>query len=211
LPRRTTQLVAVALIILAIAAVLYFLWRQSSQSVIGVRGPAVTQGDWYELAFTDPRYPDDRANHRGGLDERLVRLMDRATMTLDVAIYDFDLANVADAMVRASQRNVRVRMVTDADTINNIGNEEIQAAIASVKRAGIPIVDDQRQDIMHHKFTVVDGEWVQTGSWNYTDGDTYRLKEDVSSAQVRTRQAPRRAQPEARYWRVACRKLLRPA
>jgi phosphatidylserine/phosphatidylglycerophosphate/cardiolipin synthase-like enzyme len=175
LPRRTTQLVAVALIILVVAAALYFLWRQSSQSVIGARGPAVTYGDWYELAFTDPSYPDDRASHRGGLDQRLVNLMDRATMTLDVAIYDFDLANVADAMVRASQRNVRVRMVTDADTINNIRNEEIQTALASVKRAGIPIVDDQRPDIMHHKFSVVDGEWVQTGSWNYTDGDTYRL------------------------------------
>jgi phosphatidylserine/phosphatidylglycerophosphate/cardiolipin synthase-like enzyme len=28
---------------------------------------------------------------------------------------------------------------------------------------------------MHNKFTIVDGEWLATGSWNYTTGDTYRL------------------------------------
>jgi phosphatidylserine/phosphatidylglycerophosphate/cardiolipin synthase-like enzyme len=135
----------------------------------------VVRGAWYEVAFTDPLYPDDPAAHGGGLDERLVELIDRSRTTLDVAIYDFDLANVADAMVRASQRQVRVRMVTDTDTLTNTRDEHIQAAFAKLKQAGIPIVDDRRQDIMHHKFTVVDGEWVQTGSWNYTAGDTYRL------------------------------------
>ena len=25
----------------------------------------------------------------------------------------------------------------------------------------------------------VDGEWISTGSWNYTDGDTYRLNNNM--------------------------------
>jgi phosphatidylserine/phosphatidylglycerophosphate/cardiolipin synthase-like enzyme len=172
--RRTTPLLAVAAVIACIVVVGLVLWSQRS-SVTAPRDEGVIRGDWYELAFTQPKHPDDRAGHRGGLDERLVALIDRASTSLDVAIYDFDLANVADAMVRASQRNVRVRMVTDTDTLGNVGNEQVQAALARLRQADIPIVDDQRQDIMHHKFTVVDGEWVQTGSWNYTDGDTYRL------------------------------------
>jgi len=32
---------------------------------------------------------------------------------------------------------------------------------------------------MHDKFTVVDGEWVETGSWNYTDSDTYHLNNNA--------------------------------
>jgi phosphatidylserine/phosphatidylglycerophosphate/cardiolipin synthase-like enzyme len=104
-----------------------------------------------------------------------VGLIDRAQRSVDLAIYDFDLANVADALARAQQRGARVRMVTDTDTVNNTKDPEVQAALATVRQAGIPIVADGRQDIMHHKFTVVDGEWVQTGSWNYTEGDTYRL------------------------------------
>ena len=132
-------------------------------------------GGWYQLYFTAPKYPDDRANHRGGLDEKLVALIDRATVSLDVADYDFDLANVADAMVRAKGRGVTVRMVTDSDTLNNTKDKAIQDAFGKLKGANIPIVDDKRGPIMHNKFTVADREWVQTGSWNYTDGDTYRL------------------------------------
>jgi phosphatidylserine/phosphatidylglycerophosphate/cardiolipin synthase-like enzyme len=32
---------------------------------------------------------------------------------------------------------------------------------------------------MHHKFSVVDRAWVSTGSWNYTDGDTYHLNNNM--------------------------------
>ena len=136
-------------------------------------------GGWYEVRFTQPLIPDDKSRHQGGPDADLVALMDKATRTLDVADYDFDLANVAAAMVRAKQRGVAVRMVTDTDTLEDTGNQLVQAAFSQLRKANIPIVDDQRGAIMHHKFTVVDGEWVQTGSWNYTDGDTYRLNNNV--------------------------------
>lgn len=135
----------------------------------------VRSSGWWTIAFTAPRYPEDPAGQQGGLDARLVDLIDRAQHTLDVADYDFDLLNVAEAMARAQERGVRVRMVTDSDTLNNRGNREVQAALRALRRARVPIVDDKRPAIMHHKFAVVDGEWVATGSWNFTSGDTYRL------------------------------------
>ena len=186
-------LVVVILLVLAAGAAFVFLnARQEDQAVesdvarvrpdavggspiVDIGSGASLDRGWYQLYFTAPKYPDDPANHRGGLDERLVALMDGARNSLDVASYDFDLANVADAMVRAKGRGVRVRMVTDSDTLNKTKNREIQDAFAKLRGAGIPIVDDKRGPIMHHKFTVVDREWVETGSWNYTDGDTYRL------------------------------------
>jgi phosphatidylserine/phosphatidylglycerophosphate/cardiolipin synthase-like enzyme len=39
------------------------------------------------------------------------------------------------------------------------------AAFGKLQGAGIPIVEDKRGPIMHNKFTVVDREWVSTGSW----------------------------------------------
>ena len=192
--RRDLVLVVVILALLATAGVLFVLVRQRPQpeeaeadtsraqpapvggAVSDIGSGASVDGGWYQLYFTAPKYPDNPANHRGGIDERLVQLMDRAQRTLDVADYDFDLVNVADAMVRAKQRGVTVRMVTDGDTVGNTRQQAIQDAFGKLKRASIPVVDDgKRQAIMHNKFTVVDGEWVQTGSWNYTDGDTYRL------------------------------------
>jgi phosphatidylserine/phosphatidylglycerophosphate/cardiolipin synthase-like enzyme len=161
--------------------------RAPVPSVSPVPGGATTNlgsgqassGAWYELAFTAPKYPDNPTNHTGGIDEKLVALIDRAQQTLDVADYDFDLQNVAQAMARAAQRGVQVRMVTDTDTLTNTKDREIQAAFNTVKGARIPIVDDQRRAIMHDKFVVVDGEWVLTGSWNFTDGDTYRLNNNA--------------------------------
>ena len=135
--------------------------------------PAV-RSDWYEVYFTSPKTPDDQKAHRGGIDQRLVVLYDSAQRTLDVAVYDFDLANVADAMARAKARGVRVRMYTDSDTVAS-KDEKVRAALQTVRKAGIAIGEDKRQSIMHHKFSVVDGEWVATGSMNYTDGDAYRL------------------------------------
>ncbi len=171
------------LFILGLIVVLLLLGAVVSRFVSPRATPdanVASASDW-DVAFTTPLIPDtDPSRHRGGLDSRLVALMDRATQTLDVADYDFDLADVADAMARAAGRGVRVRMVTDSDTVGNTRDARVQAALRAVTQAGIPVVPDGRQPIMHHKFTVADGEWVETGSWNYTDGDTYRLNNNMA-------------------------------
>jgi phosphatidylserine/phosphatidylglycerophosphate/cardiolipin synthase-like enzyme len=137
------------------------------------------QTDWYELYFTAPVYPDNPDNHKNSLDLYLTNFINSATRTVDVADYDFDLDNVATAMVNAAKRGVRVRMVTDSDTVNNTKNEPVQKALDKLRKANIPIVEDNRGPIMHNKFTVVDNKAVSTGSWNYTDGDTYHLNNNV--------------------------------
>ena len=178
---KPVRLAALAIAVIALIGLSAFL------TGCGRSGPAGRPGDgsaaspaaapaagWYELYFTHPKYPDRAEDHRGGIDERWVRLIDEARSTIDIADYDFDLENVADALDRAVKRGVKVRFVTDTDTVTS-SNKEIQAAVAKLKRTGIPIVDDNRSPIMHHKFAVIDGQTVLTGSWNFTVGDTYRL------------------------------------
>jgi len=166
----TTRLVLVGVLLLLLVGAAYLVWKQSQKP----SGTEHASGDWYELHFTSPEYPTNKANYKGGLDTHLVRLIDKAKKTVDLADYDFDLQNVADALVAAKERGVQVRMVTDSETVENTKDEEIQAAFKKLRDAHIPIVEDRRSAIMHHKFTIVDGEWVQTGSWNYTVNDTYR-------------------------------------
>lgn len=172
---------AVALIVCLVAGaglVLFALGRQSPTTGQTTTGPVSTSSDWYEVYFTEPKIPDKPEYHKGGIDTKLVAFIDRAQRTLDLADYDFDLENVAQAMARAKQRGVTVRMVTDTDTLTN-KDKEIQKALAIVKQANIPIVDDQRGPIMHNKFVVADLQAVWTGSWNFTDGDTYRLNNNA--------------------------------
>ena len=144
----------------------------------GQAGQPQADGSWYQLFFNTPRYPDKAEYHQGGIDAQLVDFINSATKTVDIAIYDFDLQNVAEALANAAGRGVRVRMVTDTDTLTN-QNKQIQRAFAAVKGANIPIVDDQRPANMHNKFVVVDNQALWTGSWNFTDGDTYRLNNNA--------------------------------
>lgn len=137
------------------------------------------KSDWYELYFTAPIYPDNPDNHKNSLDLYLTNFINSAERSVDVADYDFDLDNVATAMANAAKRGVKVRMVIDSDTVNNTKNEPVQKALDKLRKANIPIVEDNRGPIMHNKFTVVDNKAVSTGSWNYTDGDTYHLNNNV--------------------------------
>lgn len=178
--RRTarTLVTIAAMVFVAVVALLIGLYLTHRLPAQVTPTSATGSAGWYQIYFTNPKYPDNPANHNGGVDADLVDLMLKATKTIDVADYDFDLSDVATAMVQASQRGVRVRMVTDTDTLTNT-DKSVQAAFALLKQAKIPIVDDQREAIMHDKFTVVDGEWVSTGSWNYTDSDTYHLNNNM--------------------------------
>ena len=139
----------------------------------GAAGGAVVHGSWYDLAFTEPGPATGGARSTSPVEDSLVALMDRAQQTLDVAVYEIDLVAVADAMARAEQRGVRVRMLTDTSTLNNKGSPATRHALDAIRGAGIPIIDNQRRAIMHHKFTVADARWVETGSWNYTFTETY--------------------------------------
>ena len=121
----------------------------------------------YTVYFTQPVYPDAPTSRQGGLDERLTEFLRTARTSIDVAIYDLDLANVGEAMLDAHRRGARVRLVVDTD---NLEHESVRA----LRDAGVPVVEDRRGAIMHHKFAVVDNEAVWTGSSNFTLFDTYR-------------------------------------
>ncbi len=168
--RRTLAWAGVALLVAVIAIAVIVPRLGGTEASRAVPDAA---GTWYDIAFTVPGGPD--ACKPKCLDTRLVQFIDATTSTLDVAAYDFDLASVADAMARAAARKVRVRMVTDSDTVANVKDAQIQSALRTVRNAGIPIVEDNRRPIMHDKFAVADGARVLTGSWNFTEGDTYRL------------------------------------
>ncbi len=119
---------------------------------------------WYDLFFT---VPQEELTWIGGLDEILAADIDQAEAFIDIAAYDFDLQSVTDALIRAYDRGVDVRMVIDSD---NLELDQVQDLID----AGIPLVEDKRSAIMHDKFVIIDGFITWTGSWNFTDNGTYR-------------------------------------
>lgn len=124
-------------------------------------------GDYYDLYFTSPRIPDDDVRS-GGLDEVLAAAIDGAQTSVDIAAFEFELDSMADALIAAQQRGVRVRMVDDDE------QTEDSEPMERVRDAGIPVVDDERSAFMHNKFIVIDGREVWAGSMNFTPNGVYR-------------------------------------
>jgi phosphatidylserine/phosphatidylglycerophosphate/cardiolipin synthase-like enzyme len=181
-PRKSSSLISLLALLVVVAVVVYLLWEQRQSETaqpVPAPVPSPVAGGPYDVYFTTPTYPDRPETRRGGIDERFVQYVDAARSTLDIAAYEFDLENVAQAIKRARERGVTVRMVTDTDTINAVRDEVTQQALKTVRDAGVTIVPDERSAIMHHKFAVRDGEEVWTGSWNLTVGDTYRLNNNA--------------------------------
>ncbi|HKI53067.1 MAG TPA: phospholipase D-like domain-containing protein [Anaerolineales bacterium] len=129
------------------------------QAGYGIRGP------WFELYMTNPDSPLS-SQGTGGLDGPLVEAIDAARLSVDVAAYSISLNSVRYALIRAHDRGVTVRIVMES---NNMDRSDVQYLL----EAGVPIIGDNRQGLMHDKFMVLDRSEVWLGSMNYTDSGTY--------------------------------------
>lgn len=129
------------------------------QAGYGVRGP------WFELYFTNPTSPLSPQG-TGGVDGPLVEAIDAARLSIDVAAYSLSLNSVRNALIRAHDRGVTVRIVMES---SNMDRSDPKLLI----KAGIPIVGDNRDGLMHNKFMVIDRSEVWMGSMNFTDGGAY--------------------------------------
>lgn len=113
--------------------------------------------------------PDDPRSRtlRGGPDAVLAEAIAQARFQVDVAAYNLDLWSIRDALLRARRQGAMVRVVAESDYLDG---PEFQDLI----RAGIPVVGDQAEGLMHNKFVVIDGLEVWMGSMNFTLNGAYR-------------------------------------
>lgn len=129
------------------------------------------ESSWIDIYFTDPTSPF-ASQETGGVDEKLVQSIDSARLTLDVAIYSISLRSVVDAIIRAHERGVLVRIVMES---NNRDNSASQA----LEEAGIQILGDRREGLMHDKFFVIDRQEVWLGSMNFTYEGTFHDNNNI--------------------------------
>ncbi|EEH6344684.1 phospholipase D family protein [Salmonella enterica] len=101
-------------------------------------------------------------------------VIDGAQRHIDVAAYSFTSKPIAAALVAASKRGVEVRVVADEKA-----NHDRYTAVTFLANQGVPVRLDSQYAIMHNKFMVVDGDTVQTGSFNYTASAARRNAENA--------------------------------
>jgi len=93
----------------------------------------------------------------------LLALIDEASTTIDVALYSFTDNDLGDALVAAYRRGVQVRIILDDGQEEARGGEYIK-----LTDAGMCVYVEHVEGLMHHKFMVIDGRLVVTGSYNWS-------------------------------------------
>jgi len=126
------------------------------------------------------------------LEALLLESIEAAQQQLLVAVQELSLPRVAEALARKHAQGLDVRVVlentysipwslqhdADLNPHQRRRNQQLRQlgwgdAVAMLQRAGVPLIDDTADGsagsgLMHHKFLVVDGQTVVTGSANFT-------------------------------------------
>jgi len=105
-------------------------------------------------------------------------LLADARVSIDAALHRFNSQVLAQALLDAHARGVRIRLLTDRSKY-----AESSATQKLLSSCGFPIRvthgRDGEDSKMHHKFAVVDGRLVITGSYNWTFASERRNHENV--------------------------------
>ncbi|MDX8342788.1 phospholipase D-like domain-containing protein [Rossellomorea sp. YZS02] len=197
-------------------------------------------------ASTQYAMPGNEANYNVNLEDRLLKRLNAATTSIDLATYEINLPRVIDALMNKAAQGVDVRILADAkdatdphyteryetmrlyleklvrgqDGVVGTGDDahilsdspmfvvedptkraaydlpasftdfpQRNVTVGSTATTGYMFVEGEYKDTdsyyspgnqMHNKFAVIDGEWVFTGSWNYTVTGLYGSEENMN-------------------------------
>jgi phosphatidylserine/phosphatidylglycerophosphate/cardiolipin synthase-like enzyme len=109
--------------------------------------------------------------------EAYLDFLGEAKSTVHIAGYAFTELRIVDKLVELRSRGVSVSVLMDRDQTRGWSADSERKVIEALKAAGAEVIignSEKRSEIMHNKFTVIDGIAVQDGSWNYTKAANYQ-------------------------------------
>lgn len=106
---------------------------------------------------------------------RLLEHLLSARTSLEMCIFSFSNMEMSRAILLLHKRGVVVRVVTDRDYMTITGSQ-----IGALRKAGISVRHEMSSAVhMHHKFALVDGRKLISGSLNWTLTAVQSNKENV--------------------------------
>lgn len=115
-----------------------------------------------------------QAGPRGGATFAIRQALDNAKSEVLVQAYSFTSAPIAEALVRAHKRGVKVQVLLDKSQ-----QTEKYSSADFLANAGIPTMIDAAHAIAHNKVMIIDNEIVITGSFNFTKAAEERNAENL--------------------------------
>lgn len=107
--------------------------------------------------------------------DRIVQLLESVDATADICMFTLTDDRIAETLRRMVRKpNVKIRIVTDSATLSDTGSD-----ILDLRDRGIGVRADKTGAFMHHKFAVLDGWILITGSYNWTGNAARKNYENV--------------------------------
>ncbi|MFI5350040.1 MAG: phospholipase D-like domain-containing protein [Elusimicrobiota bacterium] len=132
--------------------------------------PAPPTDEGAPIEFNGEHFPRAIFSPQGGIEEALVRAVEAARETIDIAMFSFFSKRIGEALLAAKNRGVKVRLVLDKSQAS-LSSLDDWFAWHEFEMRVIVGPDDTRDPLyqkMHNKFGVFDGKLVETGSFNYS-------------------------------------------
>jgi phosphatidylserine/phosphatidylglycerophosphate/cardiolipin synthase-like enzyme len=99
---------------------------------------------------------------RGGAQAAVLRELSAARSSVFVQAYSFTSAPIAQALIAARQRGVKVEIIVDKGQVDHASKADM------VSQAGCKVYVDAASGLAHNKVMAIDNETVVTGSFNFT-------------------------------------------
>jgi phosphatidylserine/phosphatidylglycerophosphate/cardiolipin synthase-like enzyme len=110
---------------------------------------------------------ETRAAFEGDCERLLLSSIHAAQKEIHGAIYEFTKKSIADALIERAGRGVKVALKVDAHEAESTYSAEVMERLAKAKIT-VQRIEMPHEVKMHHKFLVIDGRLVLTGSYNWT-------------------------------------------
>jgi phosphatidylserine/phosphatidylglycerophosphate/cardiolipin synthase-like enzyme len=117
----------------------------------------------FQVFWSDPGISRETSVDKG-IDNEWVKFIDASEKKIDVAVYNLGRQVIINALIKARERGVKVRMVGDVD-------ESPTSGYQSIFRTDIPFSVGNSTGIQHNKFAIADDKFVMMGTGNLTDTD----------------------------------------
>ncbi len=109
-------------------------------------------------------------------EKKIAALIDACQISVDAVTFTFSSKPIADAIIRAHKRGVKVRFIEDKDMAR------ASAMAKMIFEAGVPFKwmgGRNDKGSMHNKFIILDGKILGTGSYNFTTNASVNSFENV--------------------------------
>ena len=149
--RRGTTLHLVTLALLMLLTIYLYQSGRLQQWVAHVAAQPKPPAGAIRSFFTTPAlvYPDTPQQRPASpLLAAVLADLAAARTSVDLAVFDFDIPAMTDALLRAAGRGVAVRLVVDSE---NLDTPEVSEQTGRLQRAGIAVHFDRREPFMHKK------------------------------------------------------------